>query len=87
MSIVAAANILGADPSVLGAPNPIAQAWVTPVAGVKFAPKSVEWNNPLSVETHTSPALFVLLTTFTGLVDEPRLPAVAEKVAPKSVDR
>ena len=57
-----------------------------PDTAVKLAPEFVVCERPLSVETHTSPEVFGLTTTFTGEVDEPRFPAEGVKVLPPLVE-
>jgi len=60
---------------------------VNPDIAVKELPEFVEWNNPASLETQTSPVALRLTTILTGEVEEPRLPEVAAKLEPVLVDR
>jgi len=76
----------GYAPAVSGAPSAIAQASVTPEICVKVVPLLVEWNNPTSELTHTSPLTVGLTTIFTGAVEPPRV-EMAVKVFPILVDR
>jgi hypothetical protein len=60
--------------------------WETPEIAVKPVPAFVVWKRPLSDETHTSPVIDGFTTTLTGDVMGPRVPAVALKVLPPSLE-
>jgi len=70
----------------MGAPRAIAQASVMPGIAVNEDPKFVEWNKPVSVDTHTSPLTVGLTITLKGAVEEPRVDFVVN-VCPPFVDR
>jgi len=64
----------------------MAHAAEIPGIAVNEVPKLVEWNKPVSVETHTSPLTWGLTMTLAGTLEEPRADFTAN-VFPPSVER
>lgn len=64
----------------------MAHACVTPEIALNLVPLLIEWNNPVSVETHTSPVMLGLTTTLTGDVEAPKVPTTVNE-EPELVDK